>query len=53
MKFKMKEDQSVRVSVLHKRGNKILVVVNTETKCGAETEGKAILRLPLLGIHIK
>ena len=24
---------------------------NTETKCGAETEGKAIQRLPHLGIH--
>ena len=24
---------------------------DTETKCGAETEGKAIQRLPYLGIH--
>jgi hypothetical protein len=24
---------------------------DTETKCGAETEGKAIQRLPHLGIH--
>jgi hypothetical protein len=24
---------------------------NTETKCGANTEGKAIHRLPHLGIH--
>jgi hypothetical protein len=32
-------------------GNKILMGANTETKYGAETEGKAILRLPHLGIH--
>jgi hypothetical protein len=33
------------------RRNKILIGANTETKCGAETEGKAIQRLPHLGIH--
>ena len=38
-------------SVLLRRGNKILKGGNMETKCGAETEGKAIQRLPLLGIH--
>jgi hypothetical protein len=39
------------VSVLLRRGNKILTGGNTETKCGAETEGKDIQRLSLLGIH--
>jgi hypothetical protein len=43
-----KEDQSV---VLLRRGNKILTGTNPETKCGAETEGKAIQRLFHLGIH--
>jgi hypothetical protein len=38
-------------SVLLRRGNKILTGGNMETKCGAETEGKAIQRLPHLGIH--
>ena len=36
-------------SVLLKRENKIFTGGNT--KCGAETEGKAIQRLPHLGIH--
>jgi hypothetical protein len=45
-----KEDQSVSASVLFRRGNKILTGVNMETKCGAETEGKAIQR-PHLEIH--
>jgi hypothetical protein len=51
MKPKKKEDQSVYVSVLLRRGNKILIGGNKETKCGAETEGKAIQKLPHLGIH--
>ena len=51
MKLKKKENQSVVASVLLRRGNKILMGANTETKCGAETEGKAIQRLPHLGIH--
>jgi hypothetical protein len=51
MKLKKKEEQSVGASVLLRMGNKILTGVNTETKCGAETEGKAIQRLPHLGIH--
>jgi hypothetical protein len=51
MKRNKKEDQSVGVSVLLRRGNKILTGGNTETKCGAETEGKAIQRLPHLGIQ--
>ena len=33
------------------KGNKILTGGNMETKCGAQTEGKAIERLPHLGIH--
>jgi hypothetical protein len=48
MKPKEKEDQSVEASVL-RRGNKILTGGTMETKCGAETEGKAIQRLPHLG----
>ena len=38
-------------SVSLRRENKILIRANTETKYGAETEGKAIQRLPHLGIH--
>jgi hypothetical protein len=45
MKLKKKGDQSVDASVLLRRGNKILMGGNTETKCGAETEGKTIRRL--------
>jgi hypothetical protein len=37
--------------VLLRRGNRILTGGNIETKYGAETEGKAIQRLPNLGIH--
>jgi hypothetical protein len=51
MKLKKKEDQSVGASVLLRRGNKILMGANMETKCEAESEGKAIQRLPNLGIH--
>jgi hypothetical protein len=50
-KLKKKEDHSVDALVLLRRGNKILTRGNTETKCGAETEGKAIQRLPHPGIH--
>jgi hypothetical protein len=46
MKLK-KEDQTV----LLRKGNKILKGGNMETNCGAETEGKAIQRLPYLRIH--
>jgi hypothetical protein len=42
MKLKKSEDQSVDASILLRRENKILVGENTETKCGAETKGKAI-----------
>jgi hypothetical protein len=51
MKLKKKENQSVVASVLLRRGNKILMGANTETKCGAETEGKVIQRLHHLEIH--
>jgi hypothetical protein len=51
MKLKKKEDQSVDTLVLLRRGIKIPMGGDTETKCGAETEGKAIRRLPHLGIH--
>jgi hypothetical protein len=52
IKPKKKEDQNVDASVLLRRGNKILTGGNMETKCGAETEGKSIQRLPHLGIHL-
>jgi hypothetical protein len=45
-KLKKKEDQSVVTSVLLRKGKKIL-----KTMCRADTEGKAIQRLPHLGIH--
>jgi hypothetical protein len=51
MKLKKKEDQSVDTLVLLRMGNKIPMEGVTETKYGAETEGKAIQRLPHLGIH--
>jgi hypothetical protein len=50
MKFKKMEDQNVGALVFL-RSNKILNGAITETKCGAETEGKAIQRLPHLGTH--
>jgi hypothetical protein len=50
MKLKRKEDQSVKTSVLLKRGNKISMEGVTETKLRAETEGMTIQRLPHLGI---
>jgi len=52
MKLKKKEDQSVGASVLLRRGNRILIGGNMETKCIAETEGKVFQRLPHLGIHL-
>ena len=51
MKLKKKEDQSMDALVLLSRGNKKHTGRNMETKYGAETEGKAIQRLPKLGIH--
>ena len=50
MKFK-KEDQSVYTSFLLRMGNKIPMEGITETKCGAETEGMTIQRLPHLAIY--
>jgi hypothetical protein len=51
MKFKKKENQSVHTKILLRRGNKIPMEGVTEKKCGAETEGMTIQRLPHLGIH--
>jgi hypothetical protein len=52
MKLKKKEDQTVDASVFLRRGNKIFMGGNMEAKCGSENEGKAIQRLPHLGIHL-
>jgi hypothetical protein len=49
MKLKKKEDQSVDTLILLRRGNKIPMEGVTETKFGAETEGRTIQRLPHLG----
>jgi hypothetical protein len=49
MKLKKKENQTVDTSVLLRRGNKILIKVNMETKCGTEIKGTAIQRLPQPG----
>jgi hypothetical protein len=51
MKLKKKEDQSLDTLILLRRGNKIPMEGVTETKCGAETEGMTIQRLPHLEIH--
>jgi hypothetical protein len=51
MNLKNKEDRSVGALVLLTRENKILMGENTKPKCGADTEGKAIQRLPHLGNH--
>jgi hypothetical protein len=51
MKLKKKEDQSVDTSILLRSGNKIPIEGITETKCGTETEGMTIHRLPHLGIY--
>ena len=51
MKPKKKEDQNVDASVFLRSVNEILTGGNMETRCGAETEAKAIQRLPHLGIH--
>ena len=50
MKLKKKEDQSVDASVLLRKGKKKREEI-METKCGAETEGKAIQRLQHFAIH--
>jgi hypothetical protein len=51
MKLKKKEDQSMDTLFFLRRGNKIPMGRDTETKYEAETEGKTIQRLPHLGIH--
>jgi hypothetical protein len=51
MKLKKKEDQSVDASVIFRRGNKILTRGKVGKKCGTETEGKAIQRLPYMGLY--
>ena len=51
MKLKKKEDQSVDTLILLRRGNKIPMEGVTETKFGAEMEGRTIQRLPHPGIH--
>jgi hypothetical protein len=45
------KEGSVGASVLLRKGNKILMGANMEMKCRAETERKAIHRLPHLGIY--
>jgi hypothetical protein len=50
MKLKKKEDQSVDTTFLLRMGNKIPMEGFTETKFGAETEGRIIQRLPHPGI---
>jgi len=51
MKLKKRKDQILDDSAFLRKGNKILTGGNKETKCGAETEGKVILRLTHLVIH--
>jgi hypothetical protein len=49
------EEQSVDALVLLRRMNKILTGGSMETKCGIETEGKAIQKVgcPISGFHIQ
>jgi hypothetical protein len=51
MKLKKKEDQSVDMSILLRRGSKIPMEGVTETKFRAETEEITIQKPPHLGIH--
>jgi hypothetical protein len=51
MKFKMKEDQSVDILILLRRGNKLPIEGVTETKFRPDTEDMTIQKLPHLGIH--
>ena len=51
MKLTKKEDQSMGTLILLRRGNKTPMEGITETKLGADTEGRTIQRLPYLGIH--
>jgi hypothetical protein len=50
MKLK-KEDQSIDTLFLFRMGNKIPTDGVTETKFGAEMEGRTIQKLPFRGIH--
>jgi hypothetical protein len=50
IKLKKKEDQSVDILTLLRRVYKIPIEGVSETKCGAETEGMSIQRLPHMGI---
>jgi hypothetical protein len=47
-----KEDQSVDTLLILRMGSKIPMEGVTETKLGAEMEGRTIHRLPQLGIHL-
>jgi hypothetical protein len=51
IKLKKKEDQSVDTSFLLRMENKLPMEGVTETKFGAEMEGRTIQRLPHPGIH--
>jgi hypothetical protein len=51
MQLKKKEDQSVDSSLLFRMGKKIPMEGVTETKFGAEMEGRTIQRLLHPGIH--
>ena len=51
MKLKKKEDQSVDTLSILRMGNKTSMEGVTETKFGAEMEGKTVQRLPHLRIH--
>jgi hypothetical protein len=51
MKLKRKEDQSVDISILLRRGNKIPMDRVTEKMFRAEIKRRAIQRLPHLGSH--
>jgi hypothetical protein len=49
MKLKKQKDQGMDIPVLPRTGNKIPTGGDTETKCGTETEGRTIQRLPTWG----
>jgi hypothetical protein len=51
MKLEKKEDQSMDTLILLRRGNKTPMEGVTKSKCGAETVGMIIQRLPYLCIH--
>jgi hypothetical protein len=51
MKLKKNEDQSLNTLFLLRMGNNIPMEVVTETKFGAEMEGRTIQRCPHLAIH--